>query len=146
MLDALVFTMAVMSGPKPPAATEKSTYSGAYFDWRSEGTRQCIAQRESNGRREAVNSTGKFQGPYQMSADLVVGATWMMLPELKRFFGPALGREVASDLRGIPMQKWDPWLQDLAFWRVWNFGAGAKHWTGHGQRWACAPRMSVWAQ
>lgn len=125
-------------------ATSPSVYEGAKYDPEHEGTRQCIAARESEGVRN-LNSTNGYFGPYQMTDALVDGGVWMSMPELRKMFGKQRAVMLREWLHKTPMNKWnDPWLQDMVFWTVYDHGRGAKHWAGG--RWSCPPRMAAWSR
>lgn len=118
-------------------ATDSSAYTGSLFVALHEPVRACIAERESEGQRDAVNASGKHRGPYQMTDALTDGGLWMAMPELRKRFGARQARVIRIKYQRIPMDRWDwPWLQDLTFWAVWDHGNGAKHWAGG--RWSCA--------
>lgn len=125
-------------------ATGPSVYEGPKFDPDHEGTRQCIAARESEGIRN-IPSTNNYFGPYQMTDALVDGGVWMAMPELKRMFGKQRAVQLRDWLHRTPMNRWnDAWLQDLVFWTVYDHGAGAKHWRGG--RWSCPTGMESWSR
>lgn len=136
MIGAVVLAASLASGP--------SAYTGALFDAAHEGTRQCIAVRESEGIR-GLKSTNSYHGPYQMSDALVDGGAWMAMPELVKRFGKSGAVTVRKWMQRTPMEKWNnPWLQDLVFWAVYDHGAGYRHWKGG--RWYCGPGMAGWSR
>jgi hypothetical protein len=106
-----------------------SLYQGKWFMPRHEDRRQCIMKRESNGNYEAVSSRGLYRGAYQMNRALAVGATWMMQREVRREMGEE-GVRLLQQLRQVPPNKWNRYWQDRAFWTVWSYGKGKRHWRG----------------
>lgn len=146
MLDLLIATF--MFNADQPSASLPSAYRGQYYSASEEGTRQCIATRESEGNRTGTGGNGRYEGPYQMLSPLVVGATWMMQPELRKMYGRKEGTRIARHLRATPLHKWDsPFFQDMAFWTVYSWkgtASGAKHWAGG--RWSCPSGMAEWSR
>lgn len=129
------------------SATGPSTYTGDYYSPAHEGTRKCIAARESEGKRDATGANGKYRGPYQMVDPLADGAAWMMIPELSKWHGETKARLLSKWLRATPMNKWPALYQDMAFWTVYSYkypGSGAKHWAGG--RWVCRVEMRSWSR
>ena len=106
-----------------------SLYRGEWFMPKREDVRKCIVDRESNGHYRAVSAGGDFRGAYQMSEALGIGATWMMQPEVKKEMGPR-GVDIVQKLRKTPVQKWNRYWQDRAFWTIWGRGDGRSHWGG----------------
>ncbi len=146
MIDLLV--SALMIHVEQPSASLPSAYVGRYYSASEEGTRRCIATRESEGNRTGTGGNGRYQGPYQMLGPLVVGATWMMRAELRDMYGHREGTMLARRLRATPLHKWDsPMLQDMAFWTIYSWkgtASGAKHWAGG--RWSCPSGMRTWSR
>lgn len=97
-----------------------SAYIGRYFDARFEAMRKCIVRRESNGRYGVTSANGRYRGAYQMNQGLANAAARKM------------GR---GDLVGTSPAGWSRFLQDKAFWVIFNHGAGAGNWRGG--RWSC---------
>jgi hypothetical protein len=128
MIGGIWSAPAAASKPQTPrAAVDNSTYRGLWFNEKDEHIRRCIIRRESNGLYDAVSRTGKYRGAYQMSPELGVGVTWMMQPEVREELGTE-GLELMRKLRVTPVNKWDPYWQDRAFWTVWRYGKGKHHW------------------
>jgi hypothetical protein len=90
-----------------------SAYTGEYYDPASEATRQCIVGKESGGNYAIVSSNGMYHGAYQFSQSTGNIAAQKM------------GR---PDLVGVPPQTWNRNEQDMAFWVMWDHGAGRSHW------------------
>lgn len=111
----------------PAAAVDNSHYRGLWFNDNHESTRRCIVWRESRGEYGAVSRTGKYRGAYQFSPELTVGVTWMMQPEVRKERGKD-GLLLMRKLRSTPMNRWEPYWQDRAFWTVWRHGKGKQHW------------------
>lgn len=113
---------------------QPSLYTGEYFDKRFEQFRLCVGTRETNHRMNAIGGyRDRFEGAYQFSPALAVGATWMMMPEAREV---GLAKNVTA-LRDVPMHRWPRYFQDWAFYRVFNFGEGSFHWDGG--NWFCNP-------
>lgn len=95
----------------------------------------CVAERESNGRPDAVNRNGHY-GKYQFTAALARGATWHILDWLETWHPKP--RNYARWLRSVPMNKWPENVQDAAFFETLNhegLWSGKSHWAGG--RWTC---------
>lgn len=115
-----------------------SLYRGKYFEPTLEERRRCIVERESSGHYDVVSPGGGYFGAYQMSPELGVGATWMMLDEHKKLLGTETAKQVLAELREQPVHTWPRYWQDAAFSTVHNWegkGSGAAHWAGG--RWSC---------
>jgi hypothetical protein len=106
---------------------QKSLYQGRWFAPRHERVRKCISWRESHHKYEAVSRGGLYRGAYQMSPQLGVGATWMMQKEVRRDFGD-VGLELLQQIRQLPINQWNRYWQDRAFYTIYRKGKGAKHW------------------
>lgn len=112
-----------------------STYTGKYFAPNREQYRVCVVQRESGGNYD--EPTGSFTGAYQMTYSLSQGAISTMLPEIRSTYGSE-GVEALESLRGVPIHRWPRFWQDAAFWTIFNFGAGWRHWSAEwGANWNC---------
>lgn len=93
----------------------KNTYYGKYYDARALTKRNCIVARESMGVRTVINSQG-YSGLYQFGLPFT--------RSLQKFTGEK-----------VPIRYMSYQAQDMSFWKVYNFGKGAKHWAGG--RWHC---------
>ncbi len=118
-----------------PAQTgiKTSAYKGKFFQKKNEEYRKCVAQREGRGQYWGTGSNGLYQGTYQMTKALAIGAAWMMRPELRTMFGKERGETISYILRHRPAHTWNRYYQDMAFWTVLGWrgdGAGAHHWAG----------------
>lgn len=113
---------------------EPSLYRGKWFRPGKEDVRKCIADRESNGNYKAVSAGGIYRGAYQFSRRLAIGATWMMQAEVRKEFGDT-AVDIVKSLRDRPMQQWNRYWQDRAFWTIWREGRGKHHWRGGA--WSC---------
>jgi hypothetical protein len=112
---------------------QPSRYTGDFYRPALEVLRTCVVKRESGGRYGVVSSGGRYYGAYQMSRELGIGATWMMLPEHKELLGAKVAKELLEELRETPVHKWSRYWQDAAFSTVHNWehnGSGAHHWRG----------------
>lgn len=109
----------------------ESLYRGKWFNAKDEDTRRCIVRKETGGNYESVSAGGLYRGAYQMSKALAVGAAWMMLDEVRKEFGADAASDV-EQLRSTPVQQWNRYWQDRAFWTIWRNGAGSDHWRVRG--------------
>jgi hypothetical protein len=112
----------------------RSLYRGKWYMPNREDTRRCIIDREANFNYRAVSRGGLYRGAYQMNRRLALGATHMMLPEVRRELGEP-GVQALRQLRRIPTQQWNRYWQDRAFWTIWRNGRGKSHWRGGA--WKC---------
>jgi hypothetical protein len=124
---AAIVTAAVLTASPPPYPTPVDQVQ----------YQECVAERESNGRANAVSPTGTYRGKYQFNAPLARGATWHIMPWLRQWH-PAPKR-YAAQLRRTPMDRWPERVQDAAFVMTLNYGgvkwSGKRHWKGG--RWSC---------
>lgn len=113
---------------------ERSLYQGKWYMPKREDIRRCIMDREANHNYRAVSAGGLYRGAYQMSRPLAIGATHMMMKEVRREMGDP-GVQMLKQLRKIPTQQWNRYWQDRAFWTIWRNGNGKHHWRGGA--WKC---------
>lgn len=106
-----------------------SLYRGKWFMPGKEDRRRCISKREAHHNYQAVSAGGLFRGTYQFSNALARGASWMMQAEIKKEMGEA-GVDLVQELRDKPMNQWNRYWQDRAFWTIWANGRGSHHWRG----------------
>ncbi len=106
-----------------------SLYRGKWFMPAKEDRRRCIAKREAHHNYKAVSAGGIYRGTYQFSNALARGASWMMQPEVRKEMGEA-GVDLVQELRKKPMNQWNRYWQDRAFWTIWAKGSGSRHWRG----------------
>jgi hypothetical protein len=90
-----------------------SAYTGEYYDAGSDATRQCIQRKESTGDYTVVGGGGLFYGAYQF---------------MQQTADTAATRAGRPDLVGVPPNQWNRHDQDMAFWVIWNHGAGRGNW------------------
>jgi len=105
---------------------ETSLYQGKWYMPNREGVRKCISKIESHHHYKA-GSGGYYRGAYQFSPSLARGVTWMMQPEVKNEMGDS-GVDLVQALRVTPMNEWNRYWQDRAFWTIWSNGKGKNHW------------------
>lgn len=110
-----------------------SLYRGKWYMPVKEERRRCIAKREAHHNYEAVSAGGIYRGTYQFSKELAEGASWMMQPEVRKEMGDA-GLNLVQELRSKPMNQWNRYWQDRAFWTIWAKGRGSHHWRGGARR------------
>jgi hypothetical protein len=106
---------------------ELSLYQGKWYMPAREDVRKCIMDRESNFNYWADG--GRWKGAYQMSRSLGRGALWMMKPEVKAEMGER-GLAKIAELMKTPINQWNRYWQDRAFWTIWHKGSGKSHWRG----------------
>jgi hypothetical protein len=105
---------------------EASLYQGKWYMPKREKLRKCISKIESHHHYKAGRGD-YYRGAYQFSKPLTRGVTWMMQPEVRKEMGAA-GVDLLQDLRKKPMNQWNRYWQDRAFWTIWNEGKGKNHW------------------
>ena len=105
---------------------EPSLYQGKWHMPKREKLRKCISKAESRHNYRAGRG-GFYRGAYQFSKSLARGVTWMMQSEVKKEMGKA-GVSLVKKLRKKPMNKWNRYWQDRAFWTIWAKGKGKHHW------------------
>lgn len=141
MITALLLTGAMLLTPTPVVAhnataqtgAQPSAYQGKYYTKATEKKRLCIGQREGRFQYWGTGSNGLYQGTYQVTKELAIGAAWMMREELRSMFGRKAGTQISRTLRATPAHKWDRMYQDMMFFTVANWngeGSGLKHWRG----------------
>jgi len=112
---------------------ETSLYTGQHYHSKWAGVRQCIMHRESRSNYRARSSISTASGAYQfLDSQWRVSLTYMMIRE-SRSTADGLISEIKA-LRQHPIQEWNRYWQDRAFYTAWNNGRGADHWnqTRHG--------------
>jgi len=78
---------------------------------------------ESRYNYKAENKTSSARGAYQfLDLQWRDGLVWMMLDE------GGNTKEIKS-LRDIPINEWNRYYQDRAFFTAWRHGEGKKHWS-----------------
>lgn len=123
----------VFAAVKKNSGILPSRYTGTFHRPKLEEHRTCVVKRESNGQYNVVSSGGRYFGAYQMTKELGVGATWMMLPEHKKLLGPDVAKPLLAELRATPVNEWPRYWQDAAFSTIHNWErdrSGAHHWRG----------------
>ena len=105
---------------------ETSLYQGKWFMPAKEGIRKCLSKLESHHHYKA-GAGGYYKGAYQFSKPLAQGVTWTMQREVKKEMGSA-AVDLVQKLRKTPMNQWNRYWQDRAFWTVWRKGNGKHHW------------------
>jgi len=106
----------------------KSLYTGRWYDRADEKIRVCIRWHESRDAYGANTGTGKYRGAYQLSTAMAVGAGWMVQRELRRMLPKSAAVQIGKKLRATKTNNWAAYWQDMAFWLVWDHGAGRDHW------------------
>ena len=99
----------------------------------------CVAERESNGRPNAVNPSGKYRGMYQFNDQLKRGTTFHIIDWLDTWHSSP--KKYAAWLRKTPMNKWPEEVQTAAFVAVLDGHDKNQRWAGRfhfaGGRWSC---------
>ena len=111
---------------------ERSLYKGQHYHSKWALVRQCIMHRESRSNYRARSTVSSAAGAYQFLEAWHMGLTYMMIKESK-----ATGDGLIGDIKALrarPIQEWNRYWQDRAFYTAWNNGRGADHWnlTRHG--------------
>ena len=111
---------------------ELSLYKGQHYHSKWALVRQCIMHRESRSNYRARGTVSSAAGAYQFLEAWHMGLTYMMIKESK-----ATGDGLIGDIKALrarPIQEWNRYFQDRAFYTAWNNGRGADHWnlTRHG--------------
>jgi len=112
---------------------ETSLYTGEYYHSKWASVRKCIMHRESRYNYRARSTVSTASGAYQfLDSQWRVSLTYMMIRE-SRSTADGLINEIKA-LRNKPIQEWNRYWQDRAFYTAWNNGRGADHWnlTRHG--------------
>jgi len=112
---------------------ESSLYTGQHYHSKWAGVRQCIMHRESRYNYRARSTVSTASGAYQfLDSQWRISLTYMMIRE-SRSTADGLISEIKA-LRNKPIQEWNRYWQDRAFYTAWNNGRGADHWnqTRHG--------------
>jgi hypothetical protein len=144
MISALILTGAMLLNPVSPVpivaghtpamtGAQPSAYQGKFYSKPIEKKRLCIGQREGRFQYWGTGSNGLYQGTYQVTKELAIGAAWMMRKELRNMWGHTVGTEISRMLRVTPAHKWNRFYQDMMFFTIasWQHeGSGLKHWRG----------------
>ena len=144
MISALILTGAMLLNPVSPVpivahnataqtGAQPSAYQGKFYTKATEKKRLCIGQREGRFQYWGTGSNGLYQGTYQVTKELAIGAAWMMRKELRYMWGHTVGTEISRMLRVTPAHKWHRFYQDMMFFTIANWqheGSGLKHWRG----------------
>jgi len=110
---------------------QPSLYQGKWYSPRHEAFRKCIMKRESHYNYRAANKSSSARGAYQfLDRSWRVPLTHMMIKEDKKLGGYRV--EEIRDLRTIPINKWNRYWQDRAFWTAFRYGDGKHHWSYSG--------------
>ena len=112
---------------------EPSLYTSQHYHKKWAGIRKCIMHRESRYNYRARGTISTASGAYQfLDSQWRVSLTYMMIKE-SRATKDGLIDDI-KDLRAKPIQTWNRYYQDRAFYTAWDNGRGADHWnqTRHG--------------
>jgi hypothetical protein len=105
---------------------ERSLYKGQHYHSKWALVRQCIMHRESRSNYRARGTVSSAAGAYQFLEAWHMGLTYMMIKESK-VTGDGLIGDIKA-LRARPIQEWNRYFQDRAFYTAWDNGRGADHW------------------
>lgn len=112
---------------------EESLYTGDWYQPSAEPIRKCIMHRESRYHYRTANPVSSARGAYQfLDNSWRQPLVWMMLDESRKN-RDGLVDEIKA-LAAKPINQWNRYYQDRAFWTAWRFGDGAKHWYHPGIR------------
>ena len=142
MIAELLLCASIMTGPVCVAHSaeaadwkgyEPSLYQGQHYDSKWAQVRKCIMRRESRYNYRARSSISSAAGAYQFLDNFWrISLTHMMIKE-SRATKDGLIKDIKA-LRVKPIQEWNRYFQDRAFYTAWDNGRGADHWnqTRHG--------------
>ena len=106
---------------------EPSLYRGVHFSAQWRNVRECIMYRESRFNYRGRSSISTAAGAYQfLDSQWRESLTHMMIQE-SREANDGLIPEI-KELRDKPIQKWNRYFQDRAFYTAWDNGNGKSHW------------------
>lgn len=161
MIESLLLATVIMTSekqsvqaPPPPVAAisdpnqtgiQESAYKGKYFTASMEPYRKCVAYHEGRHQYWTTGGNGFYESTYQMTDALVVGAAWMITPELKKTYGRDTALKIRDTLMDTRGREWSRYYMDMAFWTVLNWegqGSGLHHWDA--QRHRCHTNMTRW--
>jgi len=132
MLSALMLATAIAVSPvqvsNQAIGYAVSSYQGKWYSPKWEDVRKCIMYHESRYNYKAKQKESSARGAYQfLDRSWRDGLVWMMLDE------GGNTKEIKS-LRDSPINKWNRYYQDRAFFTAWRHGEGKKHWSLQAQR------------
>ena len=142
MITEVLMCAALLTAPACAASSmeakdwkghEPSLYTGQHYHSKWAGVRKCIMHRESRSNYRARSTISTASGAYQfLDSQWRISLTYMMIRE-SRSTADGLISEIKS-LRDHPIQEWNRYWQDRAFYSAWDNGRGADHWnqTRHG--------------
>jgi len=106
---------------------EPSLYTGQHYHSKWAKVRKCIMHRESRSNYRARGTISTASGAYQfLDSQWRISLTYMMIRE-SRSTADGLISEI-KELRQHPIQHWNRYWQDRAFYTAWDNGRGADHW------------------
>ena len=136
MIAEILVCAAMLTAPacvaNSPAAQdwkgyEPSLYVGMHYDSKWAQVRKCIQHGESRFNYRARSTVSTASGAYQfLDSKWRVSLTHMMIQE-SRLTSDGLINDIKA-LRTKPIQTWNRYFQDRAFYTAWDNGRGADHW------------------
>lgn len=124
------FRSATSKNAKNWKGYQRSMYSGKYYHKDQEHFRECVMYRESRYNYRAANKTSSARGAYQfLDRSWREGLIYMMIKESKKNNDGLIPR--MKKLRTKPIQKWNRYYQDRAFFTAMNINgkwSGKHHW------------------
>ena len=142
MITEVLMCAALLTAPACAASSmeakdwkghEPSLYTGQHYHHKWAKVRKCIMHRESRYNYRARGTISTASGAYQfLDSQWRISLTYMMIRE-SRSTADGLISEIKA-LRQLPIQEWNRYWQDRAFYTAWDNGRGADHWnqTRHG--------------
>lgn len=142
MITEILMCAAIMIAPTCAANSveakdwkgyEPSLYTGQHYESKWAQVRKCIMHRESRSNYRARSTISTASGAYQfLDSQWRVSLTHMMIKESKATRDGLI--DDIKALRAKPIQAWNRYYQDRAFYTAWDNGRGADHWnlTRHG--------------
>ena len=136
MITEVLMCAALLTAPACAASSmeakdwkghEPSLYTGQHYQSKWAGVRKCIMHRESRSNYRARGTISTASGAYQfLDSQWRISLTYMMIRE-SRSTADGLISDI-KELRNHPIQEWNRYWQDRAFYTAWDNGRGADHW------------------
>lgn len=127
---SIPYAVAHSPAAKDKRGAEPSLYRGIYFHPDQERFRLCVGNREGSFAYMVRGGGGNnYYGTYQFHKNFQNGIPYMMAKESRRT-GDGLVKDILK-LRYIPINKWNRYYQDRAFFTVVNYDgkwSGKHHW------------------
>ena len=121
------YRMSQSKDAKDMMGYEDSLYQGKWYKKKWEKIRKCIMYGESRFNYRSANKTSSARGAYQfLDRQWRDGLVYMLLEESKES-KDGLSKKIKK-LRDKPIDEWNRYYQDRAFFTAWRNSSGMKHW------------------